>query len=124
MGEKQEVELYAVCFPIACGFAIVLFLDNYFFCLEPCHLENTHCFKGEWLNHTFFPRVSHKNSTKLIFLQYPITFVRDFADFKQKVFHRHKRHIAVNIFAVMDNIGIRRVRANLEYTATCLVDVY
>lgn len=44
-------------------------------------------------------------------------YFRYLSYFKKKRFYRHKRHIAVNNFAVMNNIGIRRVRANKVYLA-------
>lgn len=36
--KKQKNILYAVRFPIARGFAVVFFFDNYFFCFEACNL--------------------------------------------------------------------------------------
>ena len=45
MSEQQEIELNTVCFPIARGFAVVLFLDYNLFRFEPCHFKNTHSFK-------------------------------------------------------------------------------
>ncbi len=44
-------------------------------------------------------------------------YFRYLSYFKKKRFYRHKRHIAVNNFAVMNNIGILRVRANKVYLA-------
>ena len=87
MREQQKIELDAVCFPIACCLAVVLFFYDDLFCFETSKFKNSHGFKGERLDHTFLPRIAHKDSTKLILFQYPITFLCNFTHFKQELFH-------------------------------------
>ncbi len=104
--------LYAVRFPEAGRLAVVLFLDDDFFCRKARALENAHRLKAERLHHAFLARVAHKDGAKLAFLQNAVTFTRDLFHFGQKVFQRQQGQIAVNSLAVMDDVGIRRVRAN------------
>ena len=104
--------LYAVRFPEAGRLAVVLFLDDDFLCHKARALENAHRLKAERLHHSFAPRVAHKDGAKLALFQDAVTFARNFFHFGQKIFQRQQGQIAVNIFAVMDDVGIRRMRAN------------
>lgn len=112
MRQQQEIVLYAVRFPEACRLAVVLFFDDDFFCRKARALENAHRLKAERLYHSFFARIAHKDGAKLAFFQDAAAFVRDLSYFQEKVFHREQGQIAVNVLAVMDDVGIRRVRAN------------
>lgn len=112
MRKQQEVVLYAVRFPKAGRLAVVLFLDDDFFCIKARALENAHRLKTERLHHSFLARVAHKDGAKRAFLQNAVAFTRDLFHFGQKIFQLEQGQIAVNIFAVMNDVGIRRVRAN------------
>lgn len=112
MRKRQEVVLYAVRFPEASRLAVMLFLDDDFFCRKVRALENAHRLKAERLHHALLSRVAHKHGAKLAFLQNAETFARDFFHFGQKIFQGQQRQIAVNILAVMNDVGIRRVRTN------------
>lgn len=110
--KQEKVVLYAVRFPKAGRLAVMLFLDDDFFCRKARALENAHRLKAERLHHALLSRVAHEDGAKLTALQNTETFARYFFHFGQKIFQRQKRQIAVDILAVMDDVGIRRMRAN------------
>ena len=112
MREQQEIELDTIRFPIARRLAVVLFFDDDLFRLKARKLKEPHDFKGEWLNHSVFAGIAHKYGAELVLFQNTMTFLSDLSHFKQIWLNRKQRKIAVNVLAVMDNIGIRRVRAN------------
>ena len=104
--------LYAVRFPEAGRLAVVLFLDDAFLCRKARALENAHRLKAERLHHAFLARVAHKDGAKRAFLQNAVTFTRDLFHFGQKIFQLKQGQIAVNTLAIMNDVGIRRMRAN------------
>lgn len=120
MRKQQKIEFYAVCFPIARCLAVVLFFDNYLFCLETDIPEYAHNLKSERFHHTFLPCVAHKYGAKFILFKHAITFLGDFAHFKQKFFHRQTRQIAV----IQNSIKIPSIRLDcLQQTQFACISI-
>ncbi len=109
---QQKIIFYTICFPISCGFTVVLFFYNQFFKSKSDILENFHSIKRQWEHITFLSCIAHKYSTKFIFFQDTVALCSYLFHFFKKIFHSELRQIPVYAIAIFNYIGIERVGAN------------
>ncbi len=112
VSNQQKIVLHTVCFPVSRSFTVMLLFNNQLFQLKSRIFKNTHNFKRHRNHVPFLAGIAHKNSTKLIFFQYTITFRSYRFHFFKKVFDFQMRQIFFYIFAILNNIGIRWMGTN------------
>ncbi len=90
----------------------MLFLNDQFFEIKPCFFKDTHNIKRHRYHMTLLAGVTHKDSTEFVFFQNTIAFGSYGFHFLKEAFDFQMRQIFLYIFAVLNNVSIRRMCAN------------
>lgn len=112
MRNQQKIIFHTVCFPIACRFAVMLFLNDNLFQLESCTFKDLHYIKGQRNHVTFSACISHQNCTEFSFFQNSVALGGYRVHFFQKILYVQPRQVPINVFAISNNICIWRMGTN------------
>lgn len=112
MGNKQKIMFYALFSPVSCRTTIVLFLNHNFLELKAWPQKCLHDIEAD-RDHMPFPTgIPDKNGAEITHLQYPIAFRSHLLHFPEKFFDVAMGKVIFNIFAIFNDIAIRRVSAD------------
>ena len=112
MRNQQKIIFHTVCFPIACRFAVMLFLNDNLFQLESCTFKDLHYIKGQRNHVTFSACISHQNCTEFFLFSELGSTRRLPGSFLSKILYVQPRQVPINVFAISNNICIWRMGTN------------